>query len=439
MRLSDIETSAVTRGVFVNLHFFKSLTKADSVALGVFTAMSIWFYAGFFFPGSYMLLYPIPSIILWFVRIILPLLFIGVIFLYTRIRRHKITKGEIALLFAACFVGLYVCYGIADSLYQLWFESERVEYHPYLQVKPVFDKRLNDTTSQAMKVFCFGGSTTEFSDHKGKDWPSRVEAILRQHHGLQNIQVYNLGRGWYTSLHTLINYETNLRKHRPSVILIMQSINDVFQNADFGYMSRGAFREDYGHFYGPVSRIVDRRSLWQYLRSVFQGVWYATDRKSLTVDHFPGLKAYERNIKTIIELARHDSAKVILMTEPFLAKRNMPEEELACFGMTRAEALNDTVIWSSETLVNGMEQYNKTMQTIARQNNLPLIDLEKQIPKSPLYFRDEVHYQDTTFSIIAPFVAGRLFEYLSAERMAGDSKAMPEAKRPRRKSSGTGP
>jgi hypothetical protein len=399
------------------LPLLKSLSTRDTVVLGVFTVLSIWFYIGFYFPGSYMLFYPVPRIILWFVRISLPLLYVGAIFLYTRILLDKITKGEIALLLAASSLGLYVCYNVADSCYQLWFDRQKVEYHPYLQVMPSFDSRLNDTTSNAVKIFCLGGSTTEFSVHKDKDWPSRVEAILRLHYGLRNVEVYNLGRGWYTSLHTLINYETNLRKHRPSVILIMQSINDVFQNADFGYMSRGAFREDYGHFYGPVSRIVDRRSLWHYLHSVFRGVWYARDRRVLTIDSFPGLKAYERNLTTIIELARHDSTKVILMTEPFMAKRNMSEDELASFGMTRVEALNDTVIWSSETLANGMNQYNKTMQTIARQNNLPLINLEKEIPKSLVYFRDEVHYQDTTFAIIAPFVAGRLFEYLSAEGM----------------------
>lgn len=362
----------------------------------------------------------IPKTILWFLRVLLPFLYAGVIILYINTRLQRISQTELALLFVSISLGLYVCYGITDSLYQQWFDSHRREYHPFLQLVPSFDRRLGGTAPHAVRIFCLGGSTTEFPDQTGRDWPSRVEAILRQNYGLQNVEVYNLGREWYTSLHTLINYEANLRKYRPSVILIMQSINDLLQNADFSYMSHGAFREDYGHFYGPVTRIIERRSLLHYLRDVFSGVWYAAPRRTLTTDHFPGLKAYERNIRTIVELAKHDSTTVILMTEPNLMKRKMSEEELSAIGMIRVEAINDTMVWSSETLVNGMEQYNNALHTIALEDNLPLIDLNKEVPKSLLCFRDEVHYQDTTFSIIAPFVARRLFEFLSSEGIAHD-------------------
>jgi hypothetical protein len=86
--------------------------------------------------------------------------------------------------------------------------------------------------------------------------------------------------------------------------------------------------------------------------------------------------------------------------------------------MIRVEAINDTIVWSSETVVNGMEQYNGALKTIAREEGLLLIDLEQEIPKSLLWFRDEVHYQDTTFSVIAPFVAKHLAEHLSHRQTA---------------------
>lgn len=394
----------------------KSLTKYDIVLLGLFTILSAWVYRGFYFPGGYMLSYGnIPTIILWFMRILLPLLYVGIIILSINFRLDKIRKSELALLCFSTLLGLYVCYSIGDDFYQRWFDNHRQEYHPYLQLVPTFDKRLDDTTSHPIKIFCLGGSTTEFPDHAGRDWPSRVEAILRTKPGLGNVEVYNCGRRWYTSLHSLINYETNLRKYKPSVIVIMQSINDLLENADFSYFSHGTFREDYGHFYGAVNRIIDRRSLWRYLRDVFSGIWYADSQRAITTNSFPGLKAYTRNIRTIIELAKHDSTQVILMTEPFIIKRNMTNEELAAIGTLRVEAMNDTMAWSNETIVNGMEQYNNAMKSIAQENNLPLIDLDNEVPKSLLYFRDEVHYQDTTFSLISPFIAARLFECLSSE------------------------
>jgi len=400
----------------MNLKSIKYLTTFDYCLIGFVTVLWIYVYIGFFFPASYMLSYGTnPTKILWVIRIILPLLFMGFILLVIYIRLNAIAGGVIVLMLIASSLSLYVCYGVADALYQQWFDGHRQEYHPYLQLMPNSDKRLDNIALNTIAVFCVGGSTTEIPDSKGRDWPSRVETILRTTYGLHNVEVHNLGRQWYTSLHTLINFETNLRKHKPSVILIMQSINDVLQNADFSYFSHGVFRDDYGHFYGPVNRIIDRRSLWHYLRDVIAGLWYASPRKIVTTDHFPGLKTYIRNISTIIELARHDSTKVVLMTEPCLIKKEMSQEELSTIGMTKVEAINDTMVWSTETILNGMEQYNKALETLAHQNNLLLIDLEKEIPKSLTYFRDEVHYQDTTFSIIAPFIANRLYTLFSTE------------------------
>jgi hypothetical protein len=407
----------------MKFHIVKLLTKRDLALLGIFTLLSAWFYIGFYFPGSYMLSYgSMPKTILLLFRLILPPAYVGAVALYINVRMQKVSRTEIVLLLAAFVLAFYICYGIADVCYQRWFDSHRREYHPFLQLVPSFDRRLDDTTSRAMRIFCLGGSTTEFPDQNGRDWPSRVEAILRENEGLHTVEVYNFGREWYTSLHTLINYETNLRTYRPSAILIMQSINDLLQNADFSYMSHGEFREDYGHFYGPVNRIIDRRSLWRYLGDVFRGVWYTAPRRSLTTDRFPGLRAYERNIRTIVELAKRDSTAVILMTEPSLMKRDMSAEELSAVGMLKVEAINDTIVWSKETVVNGMEQYNDALRAIATGENLPFIDLDKEIPKSLLYFRDEVHYRDTTFSLIAPFVAKKLFGFLSSKGVAQNAK-----------------
>ncbi len=71
-----------------------------------------------------------------------------------------------------------------------------------------------------------------------------------------------------------------------------------------------------------------------------------------------------------------------------------------------------TLVWSPQTLLNGMEQYNGTVREIARRNKLPYVDLAGAIPKSLTFFRDEVHYRDTTFSLIAPIVAKRVADVL---------------------------
>ena len=392
----------------------------DYFIIGSLAVPVIYVYAGFFSPDSAMLSYgAVPGRILWFIRIVFPLTYAGFVVLYSSVRRHKIDRGSIVLMAVATMVCLIAGYSIADLYYQRWFDLHRKEYHPYLQLMPADFSSLRERAPDTVTVFCLGGSTTELRDSGGVDWPSGVEGILRTTYGLRRLRVYNLGRQWYTSLHTLINFETNLRRFKPSLILYMGSVNDLLQNADFSYFSRGPFREDYGHFYGPVNRIIGRRSLGRYLRDVIAGLWYAKPRRVITTRMFPGLEAYKRNIGTLIELAGHDSIRIVLMTEPYLIKPVMSDEERSVMGLLNREAINDSMVWSSETAVNGMEEYNDALREIADRNKLPLIDLEKEVPKSLVFFRDEVHYRDTAYPMIARFVAERLHEILSAGGING--------------------
>jgi hypothetical protein len=312
---------------------------------------------------------------------------------------------------------LFICYAAADIFYQHWFDKHRKQYHPYLQLMPNDFKMRGNETDSTIKVFCLGGSTTELPDKSGIDWPSRVGKILKTRYKVENAEIYNLGRQWYTSLHTLINYETNLRQYKPTVLLIMQSVNDLLHNADFSYFSRGSFRDDYGHFYGPVNRIIDRRSLWRYLSDEISGLWYYKPRKTVTTSTFRGLLTYIKNITTIIELAKLDDTKVILMTEPSLFKKNMSPSEISAVLMLKVEAINDTMVWSIETVTEGMSQYNDAIKKIAKEQNLYLIDLDKYVPKELKYFHDEVHYNDITFPIVAELVAKELNSFLEKEKM----------------------
>ena len=398
----------------MNFPSIKSLNTFDKTLLILFTILFIYIYSGFFFPDSYILSYgKNPARIMWALRIILPIVYFGILLLYIKVRLRKIEISFLSFLLISSIIVIYISYNIADVLYQNWFDANRKEYHPYLQIMPNDYSPSANENSNTIKIFFLGGSTTEIPDKTGIDWPSRVENILHTKYNIQNVEVYNLGRQWYTSLHSLINYETNLRMHNPSYIVIMQSVNDLLHNADFSYFSKGKFRDDYGHFYGPVNRVIDRRSLWKYLSDIVGDLWYAKPRKEIVTGNFPGISAYKRNINTIIELANHDSTKVILMSEPHLLKDEMTEEELSAVLMLKLEAINDSVVWNYKTVLNGMEQYNNSLKDIANENDLFFIDLDNKIPKSLIFFHDEVHYQDTTYPIIASYIAEELNKILS--------------------------
>jgi hypothetical protein len=96
------------------------------------------------------------------------------------------------------------------------------------------------------------------------------------------------------------------------------------------------------------------------------------------------------------------------MTQPYLLKDHFAAEEKAAFHMVNTEAIGKGKRWSVATAVRGMKAYNDALREIARQRDVPLIDLEPHIPKTLEYFSDEVHYRQKTFDIIGFYVAEEL-------------------------------
>jgi lysophospholipase L1-like esterase len=253
-----------------------------------------------------------------------------------------------------------------------------------------------------------GGSTTEFKDKNGRDWPGLVEKELKEKYNFQNVKVYNIGKAWYTTLHMLINYEENLRKFKPDLLIVMENINDAWHNADFSRFSNGSFREDYGHYLGPEAFMLKSSSIFSYLSHFFNLLWYSDNIEIINTNNFPGIVPFGRNLKTIIALAKMDSTQVVLMTQPNLYKDKEEPTEYKALGMLLKEAVSSTKRWSYFTALSALRQYNNKIKEVADKEHVHLIDLEKEVPKSLEYFYDDVHYQEKTYDLIADYISQQI-------------------------------
>jgi len=202
----------------------------------------------------------------------------------------------------------------------------------------------------------------------------------------------------------LIHYETNLRQHRPDILIVMEAINDLLQNADFSYLSFKPFRGDYGHFYGPMKGIIARKTFEESLFSKFRSFWHHHPREHINQQQFQGIAAYERNLNTLMDLAQLDKTDVVLMTQPNLFKKQMTAPETAALDMVHFEAIGARYQWSVDSARLGMEAYNGAMRNISGKRQACLIDLESRIPKTREYFFDDVHYRDIAFDLVAAAV-----------------------------------
>ncbi|MFO7524700.1 MAG: SGNH/GDSL hydrolase family protein [Ignavibacteriaceae bacterium] len=186
------------------------------------------------------------------------------------------------------------------------------EFHFFLQIKPA---QVNNVDTTIYYVFCLGGSTTEFKDETGRDWPGLVQEKLNKELLFKDIRLFNLGKQWYSTQHILINYALNLKQYKPDAVIVMENINDLLHNADFSWLSAGEFRDDYGNFLGPLTRLIKYGSFAEFFVKTIDGLWYQEKPIEIEMTEFSGLKAFERNLNTLITLAKEDGTKIILMTQ----------------------------------------------------------------------------------------------------------------------------
>jgi lysophospholipase L1-like esterase len=380
--------------------------RLNILGLLFFIGISGLVYAGFFYPDpTIFAIHWSPKLVSWGIRIFFPSLIIALMLLYRAVYLGKIRLQSLFFLaFLGCF-GLLLAYPLADYLYAKSGANRLQTFHAYLQLNP---PNIEVKDSTAFTLFYLGGSTTEFKDQAGRDWPTLVEKKLHENARFQAIRCYNCGKQWYTTQHILINYIENLRKFKPDILLVMENINDLLHNADFSRFSSGPFREDYGTFLGPLARLMKYGSLSEFVLEMSRSLWYRAEPEYIETNHFPGIVSYERNLRTLITLAKSDGTRVILMTQPNIYKDEMTREELAALFMLNKEAIGNGKRWTYKTARTGIRAYNDKIREIAASEGLDLIDLEKMVPQTLEYFYDDVHYRSKTYDLIATDLAAAL-------------------------------
>jgi lysophospholipase L1-like esterase len=386
----------------------------DLIILLIFLAIAGYFYIGFYKPAPNILEGSAVRYLILGIKIVLPIIYLGVIVLYFSVRSKRISLSSTILLGVVFIILTLISYPIVDYFYQAKAKKSFNQYHSFLQRKPSVPDKVDPTN---YNIFCLGGSTTEFSDRNGRDWPGLVEKKLSDHYNLKNVRIFNLGKAWYTTEHSEINYIQNLRKYKPNLIIIMHAINDAWINVDFSRFSNGKFREDYGHYLGAAAYVVKFPSLISYVKDSFNVLWYASNIKEIDTDYFPGLISFERNLNTIIELGKADGTRVVLLTEPNLYKDTMTSEELKVLEMFNQEAIGNGEKWAFKTALSAMRQYNEKIKEISAKQSVFLIDLDRIVPKSIEYLRDDVHYQDKTYDLISDSLAEKLAPIISQNRL----------------------
>ena len=355
--------------------------------------------------------------------------------------KFKITPFHKVLSFVALFFLCLLPFEIYTRLnYERIFKPAPIEqFHPYLQIQSVKnDKdyfinshgfREEEITVQkphgAFRIFVLGGSSVYAAEVPFEESHCRViEKLLKSHYKGKKIEVVNAGYPTYTSEHSIIQYLFKIKEFDPDLIIMWHGFNDMIRSFtdDDAY---GEFQSDYSHYFGATSRMVFQHferepvfkirlaslalfsRIFEPLRQMLFGDISLNGKSQreygqvIETGDFKSLRSYEWNLISFIRILKMDHVDLILGTQPYFYEVNMTPNAsggLSFIKTFRSEGKVYTLAYRKEA---GMRLFNDKTKSIAREYHVPMIDLEKVVPKSGEFFVDDIHYTDKGNAVIA--------------------------------------
>lgn len=260
------------------------------------------------------------------------------------------------------------------------------------------------------RVLCLGGSTTYGEKlQRTEAYPAVLEQLLDRSTPGVRWQVHNAGVGWHTSMHSLLRYVSAFARWRPDVVIVMHAFNDVYQTSE-GRFTSGAFRDDYGHFFGALGLRVNPRDGFDQtvhellLQNPLARTWYsdlrAADAAPRPVDLLRALPSFRRNMSELVRRARDDGALVVLVAEPFSYRDGMSAEELShLFYRNYYDDYAEVPTLAAQT--DAMRAFDAAVADVARQQGAVFVDAEAALPKSGKFFIDDVHFTAAGARVVA--------------------------------------
>jgi len=263
------------------------------------------------------------------------------------------------------------------------------------------------------RIVCIGGSTT-FGIGSSSDkttYPQLLEDILNSKITNQKFEVINAGVPGYTTAESLINLELRVLDLSPDLIFIYHAYNDFKPNRVPN------FKSDYSHwryrepiYIGrPFSEnfrfyVKLRELILRYIPKR-ENPYFSKLKRFDTVSDL-GVKAFKRNLRSIIYIAKSKNIKVILSTFVIpLNDENLKKEP---------ERFNNLLLFTPTLTYKGIldarTKYNNAIKEVANEEKTPLIDSDKIMPQSLDYFDDYVHFNDKGALLMASNIAKAIIE-----------------------------
>jgi lysophospholipase L1-like esterase len=136
------------------------------------------------------------------------------------------------------------------------------------------------------------------------------------------------------------------------------------------------------------------------------------------------LNDYQARLKKIVETCRNAGIKPVLVTQPLLV--GFGTDDVTGLDLARIKAYGPRQ--SGKMYWDVVETYNGVVRNVGRENDVQIIDLAKQMPKSSRYFYDFIHYTPEGAQVIAEIIARSLCPELQRRFPQNATQACPASK-----------
>ena len=256
--------------------------------------------------------------------------------------------------------------------------------------------------SDTVRIAAIGDSTAFGMEASSDDavWVARMTARLRANDSKHRFDAINGAVPGYTLANSTIRLAEEILPFGPDYVVIYQTGTDIAAHA------RRQFRSEYPtkNSDGRVSRFVrDNSLLFNLIRcnTTATAARLSLQRRHDRLDD-RGIKEYRKRLENVVSVARDAGSIVLLCTCP----RAFGDERAPSAQHTlAASALANNLALSLTGLNDAYERYNDAIRRVAKDMDVPLIDLDAIVPKRRAFFTDSVHLNDAGHRLVGETLA----------------------------------
>lgn len=257
------------------------------------------------------------------------------------------------------------------------------------------------------RIIALGDSCTFGVGAEGTTYPEVLEEKINAINHTK-YQVINAGVPGHTSSQTLLYMQHELLNYRPDLILLYTGWNNIWT------YKNPAANTAYSPVVRKISRILSKSLSFTLLRNYIVNplirskipITEKASKKYFVFENEFKEKAtiFKKDISEIIQLAKTNNCRVILLTLPTVIRREMKENDMRKF------ALAPTWTDGYDIFLRMYAQLNEIIKNLGNDQKIEVVDLDlifRQLPieDAKVFFSDAVHLNEKGLALIVQYIS----------------------------------